>query len=130
MNDEAPEQKLGAEAWLALHQYSDSRPHPAPAIASLMEGYVDYLSCVDPPAAPDEKDAALVHALCNWWYSSVRHRFAVEARLLSALATVRAEERSACIDAIKSLRAVPRGLAYNNAINDAIHKVESLTIQE
>lgn len=37
--------------------------------------------------------------------------------------------RDRCVDAIKTLRATPHGLAYNNAINDAIHKVESLTLE-
>lgn len=38
--------------------------------------------------------------------------------------------RDRCVDAIKTLRATPHGAAYNNAINDAIHKVESLTLEQ
>lgn len=38
--------------------------------------------------------------------------------------------RSRCVDVIKSLRSTPHGAAYNNALNDAIHKVESLSIRE
>lgn len=38
--------------------------------------------------------------------------------------------REACVNAIKTLRATPRGAACNNAINDAIHKVESLTLDQ
>lgn len=38
--------------------------------------------------------------------------------------------RDKCVDAIKSLRATPHGAAYSNAINDAIHKIESLTLDQ
>lgn len=36
--------------------------------------------------------------------------------------------RDKCVDAIKSLRSTPHGAAYNNAVNDAIAKVSSLTL--
>lgn len=64
----------------------------------------------------------------DWCPSCVMAFMEVAARPSNSDAATRMRE--ACVDAIKSLRATPRGAAYGNAINDAIHKVESLTLDQ